>query len=112
MSIENIFKALEIVDSLSADDFGKFKKHLEVIDDKFAKQTGDCGSNPRHLRSEINGLPQRDVEPLPLRTISDNYDPTIPPPPKPPVSMSTCSCSSFFGLIPVHPSKCTCRGGK
>ena len=96
MSIENIFKALEIVDSLSADDFGKFKKHLEVIDDKFAKQTGDCGSNPRPLRNEIEARPEF----------------VLPPPPRPPASMSTCSCSSFFGLIPVHPSKCTCRGGK
>lgn len=99
MSIENIFKALEIVDSLSADDFYKFKKHLEVIDDKFAKQTGDYGVieiplyNPRPLRSENEAKPE-----------------FVPPPP--PVSRSTCSCSSFFGLIPVHPSKCTCRGGK
>ena len=99
MSIENIFKALEIVDSLSADEFGKFKKHLEVIDDKFAKQIRDCGSreippyNPRPLRNEIEAKPE-----------------FVPPPP--PVSISTCSCSSFFGLIPVHPSKCTCRGGK
>lgn len=96
MSIENIFKALDIVDSLSADEFDKFKKHLEVIDDNFAKQTGDCGSNPRPLRSEIEAKPEF----------------VLPPPPRPPASMSTCSCSSFFGLIPVHPSKCTCRGDK
>ena len=102
LSIENIFKALEIVDSLSADDFYKFKKHLEVIDDKFAKQI-DGGIkrnippyNPRPLRSENEAKPEF----------------VLPPPPRPPASMSTCSCSSFFGLIPVHPSKCTCRGGK
>lgn len=118
MSIESIFKALEIVDTLSADDFDKFKSHLAVIDSKFKNKSDECSGReippyePIPLRSEINGLPQRDVEPLPLRTTSDNYDPTIPPPPKPPASMSTCSCSSFFGLIPVHPSKCTCRGGK
>lgn len=113
MSIENIFKALEIADSLSADDFDKFKKHLEVIDGKFAKLTGDCSGReippyePRPLRSETNSLPPREIEPLPLRVSSDKYDPTIPPPSK---SRSVCTCSSFFGLIPTHPDKCKCRG--
>ena len=102
LSIENIFKALEIVDSLSVDDFDKFKKHLEVIDNKFAKQIDGCvkrnipSYNPRPLRNGTEAKPEF----------------VLPPPPRPPTSMSTCSCSSFFGLIPVHPSKCTCRGGK
>ena len=118
MSIENIFKALEIVDTLSADDFYKFKSHLAVIDSKFKNKSDECSGReippyePRPLRSEINSLPPRDVEPLPLRTTSDKYDQTIPPPPKPPESRSVCTCSSFFGLFPTHPDKCKCRGGK
>ena len=100
MSIENIFRALEIVDSLSADDFYKFKSHLAVIDSKFKNKSDECsGRNippykPRPLRDEI-------VEAKP------DY---IPPPP--PISRSVCTCSSFFGLVPVHPDKCKCRGGK
>ena len=102
MSIENIFKALEIVDSLSAGDFDKFKKHLEVIDGKFAKQS-DGGVK--------RNIPQ--YNPIPLRNGTEaKPEFVLPPPPRPPASMSTCSCSRLFGLIPVHPSKCTCRGGK
>lgn len=99
MSIENIFKALEIVDTLSADDFDKFKKHLEVIDGKFAKPTGDC-----------RGREIPPYEPRPLRSVDEAKPEFVPPPP--PISRSVCTCSSFFGLIPTHPSKCTCRGGK
>ena len=99
MSIENIFKALEIVDSLSADDFDKFKKHLEVIDNKFAKPTGD-----------YSGRDIPPYEPRPLRSVVEAKPNYIPPPP--PISFSKCTCSSFFGLIPTPPHKCKCRGGK
>lgn len=98
MSIENIFKALEIVDSLSADDFDKFKKHLEVVDGKFAKTTGRG-----FVGTKIRDLPEGN--PRPLRSVGEN----IPPPP---ISISTCTCSNLFRLIPTHPDKCKCRGGK
>lgn len=99
MSIENIFKALEIVDSLSADDFDKFKKHLEVVDSKFAKPTGD-----------YSGMEIPPYGPRPLRSVVETKPDYIPP--LPPISRSVCTCSSFFGLIPTHPDKCKCRGGK
>ena len=99
LSIENIFKALEIIDTLSADDFYKFKKHLEVIDGKFTKRTNDCG---------IREIPP--YEPRLLRSICESKPEFVPPPP--PISRSVCTCSSFFGLIPTHPDKCKCRGGK
>ena len=101
LSIENIFKALEIVDTLSADDFDKFKKHLEVVDGKFAKTTGRG-----FVGTKIRDLPEDN--PRSLRSVGEN----IPSPPNAPESCSTCSCSSFFGLIPVHLDKCKCRGGK
>lgn len=101
MSIENIFKALEIVDSLSADDFDKFKKQLEVIDNKFAKPTGDC-----------SGREIPPYEPRPLRSVVEAKPNYIPPPPPPPKSFSKCTCSSSFGLIPTPPHKCKCRGSK
>ena len=101
MSIENIFKALEIVDSLSADDFDRFKKHLEVIDGKFAKTIGRGFAGIK-----IRDLPE--YNPSPLRSVAEN----IPSPPNPPESRSTCSCCSSFGLIPAHPDKYKYRGGK
>ena len=99
LSIENIFKALEIVDTLSADDFDKFKKHLEVVDSKFAKRISDCSSRE---------IPP--YEPRPLRSVDEDRPEFVPPPP--PISFSKCTCSSFFGLIPTPPHKCKCRGGK
>lgn len=101
MSIENIFKALEIVDSLSADDFDKFKKHLEVIDGKFAKITGRG-----FVGTKIRDLPEDN--PRSLRSVGEN----IPSSPNQPESRSTCSCCSSFGLIPAHPDKYKYRGGK
>lgn len=98
MSIENIFKALGIVDSLSADDFDKFKKHLEVVDSKFAKTMGRGFAGIK-----IRDLPESN--PRPLRSVDEN----IPPPP---ISIGTCTCSNLFRLIPTHLDKCKCRGGE
>lgn len=95
MSIENIFKALEIVDSLSADDFDKFKKHLEVIDSKFKKRESDCSSkdipeyNPQPLRSEVNPLAK---------------PPYVPAPPI--LVWKECTCNNFWNIV------CNCGGGR
>lgn len=41
MSLDNVFKALSIVDLLSEEDFNDFKRHLKIVEDKFTKTSSE-----------------------------------------------------------------------